>query len=83
MAIKNVALFKFNKNILAKYLFYYLEYSTMELKNISIGAVQAFVSLKLFRNFLFPLPPLSEQTRIVSKIEEVFALLDEIERELA
>ena len=29
-----------------------------------------------------PLPPLAEQTRIVSKIEEVFALLDEIEREL-
>ena len=30
----------------------------------------------------FPLPPLSEQHRIVSKIEEFFARLDRIEAEL-
>ena len=41
------------------------------------------ITQKMLLDFLIPLPPLSEQTRIVSKIEEVFALLDEIERELA
>ena len=40
-------------------------------------------SIIKLKNLHIPLPPLSEQTRIVSKIEEVFALLDEIERELA
>ncbi len=31
---------------------------------------------------LIPLPPLSEQQRIVSKIEEIFAILDRISNEL-
>ncbi len=33
-------------------------------------------------NWLFPLPPLAEQRRIVSKIEELFAQLNRIEAEL-
>ena len=44
---------------------------------------QPKLSIETAQTTLIPLPPLSEQTRIVSKIEEVFALLDEIERELA
>jgi len=32
------------------------------------------------KNFLLPLPPLSEQARIVSKIEELFSLCGEIDR---
>ena len=31
--------------------------------------------------FLFPIPPLAEQDRIVAKIEELFALVDKIEEE--
>lgn len=30
----------------------------------------------------FPLPPLAKQQRIVSKIEEIFAILDRINSEL-
>lgn len=33
-------------------------------------------------NWLFPIPPLAEQKRIVSKIEEIFAQLDAIETAL-
>lgn len=32
--------------------------------------------------FLFPLPPYPEQLRIVAKIEELFAVLDEIKESL-
>ena len=52
-------------------------------KNDSKGtAIKNIPPFEILKNYLIPLPPLAEQTRIVSKIEEVFALLDEIEREL-
>lgn len=47
------------------------------------GVAITSLSAKDLLSLSVPLPPLSEQTRIVSKIEEIFALLDEIERELA
>ena len=33
-------------------------------------------------NWLFPLPPLAEQQRIVAKIEELFSILDDIQKSL-
>lgn len=42
-------------------------------KNLKSETVQAT---------LFPLPPLNEQSRIVSKIEELFSTLDQMERNL-
>ena len=33
-------------------------------------------------DFLFPLPPYNEQQRIVTKIEEIFAVLDEIQKSI-
>jgi type I restriction enzyme, S subunit len=46
----------------------------------SSGAVQSFVSLGFLRNHLFPLPPIAEQRRIVSKIDELMARCDELEK---
>ncbi|WP_096030533.1 restriction endonuclease subunit S [Campylobacter lanienae] len=40
------------------------------------------IKTEYLSNFLIPLPPLSEQQRIVSKIEEIFAILDRISNEL-
>lgn len=43
-------------------------------------AGQKRVSLEYFANSPFPLPPLTEQRRIVSKVDELMALCDQLER---
>ena len=81
-SIKNVALFKrySKKNTNILYIYYYLLFIQNELKKNSSGGVQSFVGLKTFREWLFPLPPLAEQKRIVAKIEEVFAEIDKLKK---
>jgi type I restriction enzyme S subunit len=80
MAIKNVALFKqyiFN-DILPKYLFYFLKAQVEQMKSSAKGGAQMFVSLKMLRDYMFPLPPLAEQKRIVTKLEEILPLCDRL-----
>jgi len=43
---------------------------------------QANVNGTKLRNMLIPLPPLAEQQRIVSKVDELMALCDRLERRL-
>ena len=40
------------------------------------GTTRPRVNLTKFRDFVFPLPPLNEQKKIVAKIEELFSLVD-------
>ncbi len=49
------------------------------MKAIASGAVQSFVSLGFLRSYLFPLPPLAEQHRIVAKIDQLMARCDALE----
>ena len=83
-SIKNVALFKYYKtdSILNKYLYYYLLLHQSYMKEIASGGVQSFVSLSFLRKYLFPLPPLNEQKRIVKKLDSIMKLCDELESEL-
>lgn len=66
-----------------KFLFYLL----MSLKPYFIsqsgGGVQANISKDIIVKTVIPLPPLEEQKRIVTKIEELFGALDAIKAELA
>jgi type I restriction enzyme S subunit len=77
-AIKNVALFKVSKNQDSYFLKYYLDSSTVidRMFKDAKGATQKFVGLGYLRNFKIPLPPLPEQQRIVSILDEAFAAID-------
>ena len=65
------------------FIYFYIQSSTfIDLFNESKSGLIGGVSLNNIKEFFFPLPPLSEQQRIVSKIEEIFAILDRISSEL-
>lgn len=78
--IKNVALFKNNPYINMNWLYYFLLKEQYELRKNATGGVQSFISLKMFRTNLIPLPPQEEQKRIVDKVEEIFSRIDVIEK---
>ena len=82
MAIKNVALFKqyIYDEIIIKYLCFYLQSQIISIKSTALGGAQSFVPLNILRNYLMPIPPLSEQQRIVSKLEEILPLVETYER---
>jgi len=82
MAIKNVALFKqYNYEYsLNEFLFVFLKANVETFKDVARGGAQSFVSLNLLREYLFPLPPLAEQHRIVAKVEKLMAEIDELEK---
>lgn len=52
----------------------------IEIKKYINETTQANVGIQSIKNFLFPLPPLSEQQRIVSAIEKAFEQIDIIEK---
>jgi type I restriction enzyme, S subunit len=83
-SIKNVALFKsfLDGKPSNRYLQYYLVLAQENMKAISSGAVQSFVSLNFLRCYPFPLPPLPEQHRIISRIDQIMALCDTLEQQI-
>lgn len=76
-------IFKFDNLIYKEFAYYYYlsDIYQGKLKEISRTAQAGFNSTD-FNDMYFPLPPLSEQQRIVSKIEELFSTLDSIQKAL-
>lgn len=68
----------YSQNYLSSYLSLYLDSELFkeEIRKYDNGTAQPNLAAKSLEEFLFPLPPLSEQKRIVAKLEEV---MEEIE----
>ena len=58
------------------------DYAKIQLNNFDNGTAQPNLAAKDVEKYFIPLPPLSEQKRIVAKIEELFAVLDSIKESL-
>lgn len=80
-SFKNTAILKFNQNLISnKLLFYYFLLRKEEIyAELTKGGLQPFLSLKILNEIDFPLPPISEQLRIVQKIEELIHYCNELE----
>lgn len=83
-SIKNVALFKYYDRKLSEpmFLLTYLKYAAQNMRAISAGGVQSFVSLGFLRGYPFPLPPLAEQKRIVKKVAELMVLINKLKESI-
>lgn len=72
-----------NKELLIeKFRNFYIANMQNEILNTAYGGAQPNISSQKMSVMIFPLPPLSEQQRIVERIEELFAKLDEAKERL-
>ncbi|OAA93552.1 restriction endonuclease subunit S [Clostridium coskatii] len=82
---KNIRIRLMEKSILPIYLNYYLQSDGV--RNIFSGDAkktcgQASINQQQIRNLVVELPPLSEQKRIVEKVDSLMALCDELEKRI-
>jgi type I restriction enzyme S subunit len=79
-AFKNVAILNRPDDVDPKFLFNFLMSKRDDIfEERTKGGAQPFLSLALIREIPFPLPPLAEQRRIVAKVDQLMALVDELE----
>ena len=72
-----IAFTKLDESLLnTKFVFWYIYSIRSELFNRSKGATQKNISQTVLKKIAFPLSPLPEQHRIVTKVEELFTRLD-------
>ena len=81
-SFKNTAILKFNQELLYNsYLFYYFLLSRESIYDtLTQGGLQPFLSLKILNNITLPLPPRTEQDRIIAKITQLMTHCDELEQ---
>ena len=78
-ANQRVCTIRSNKEINSKYIYFVINSNNIQ-NNIhnSKNSTNDNISMEIIRNFLIPLPPSEEQTRIVSKIEELLPYCEKL-----
>lgn len=78
---RTVLIRPFKEYINSKLLAYFIisPHSRNSLISTAVGSTATHVNLESIRPFIIPIPPLSEQIRIVWSIEHWFTLIDELE----
>ncbi|MBP5583276.1 MAG: restriction endonuclease subunit S, partial [Bacteroidales bacterium] len=69
-----------NTHILPEYLYYFIQAKIQDYLSIAFGSGQPNISQEKIKETLFPLPPLSEQERIVVALEKMLPLCEKIGR---
>ena len=69
-----------NKKVNSTYIMHTVNSSTIRqmIVNTSTGTTRVRTSSSKLKNLFVPLPPLAEQKRIVAKIKDIFAVIDQI-----
>ena len=62
-----------------EYIYYFLKFAGKEIDRNASGTTFKEVSGKKVSHILLPLPPLNEQKRIVTKVDQLMALCDQLE----
>ena len=70
------------QTMIPSYRNYYIQAMQEEILKQAYGGAQPNISSTKLSDMFLPLPPLTEQQRIVSKIEELFSLLDQVQTNL-
>ena len=60
----------------------YLTHQTEAFRNVNQGMGQPNLNTPIIAGWYFPLPPLAEQRRIVAKVDQLMALVDQLEAQL-
>ena len=70
-----------DNEIISDFLMIYLDTSLFfsEIRKYDNGTAQPNLAAKCLQQFLFPLPPLAEQKRIIDKLEEISPLCEKLE----
>ncbi len=81
---QRVGVFRENTSVLNHmFLFYFLQTKGTESLVIAAGAAQPNLSTAQIKNFVIPLPPLSEQKEIVEYLDSSFAKIDKLKENAA
>ena len=78
-AIANIELYAHE---MTDYIFFFLKNLQSYMYSISKGCTQSNINLSILKNIIIPVPPLAEQKRIATKLEDIFSQIDSITAEL-
>lgn len=72
-----------NKDLQLQYFEYFMRTAKSQLEKFAPATAQKNINLGILEEVSIPLPPASEQMRIVAKVEELMGLVDKLEAQLA